>query len=210
MSADTAIVVDAADFFDRYWAYDVVNERIQFIESVANICREAGFKHNQALYAAIDFTATFRGGKPCVRCSTTEHKMSRRYHLLDYGSDGLCLGCRKVEKEAAEIAQKEEFARYSSEAKARRLSEAANDEPIEYDTTTMRYRDYLQTDEWQVRRAAALRNADNRCQVCNSGGRLNVHHRTYERRGIELESDLTVLCADCHELFHQHGKLVAA
>jgi hypothetical protein len=64
------------------------------------------------------------------------------------------------------------------------------------------YAEYLQTRHWQEVREAALKAADYRCQVCYSPDRLNVHHRTYERRGRELPSDVTVLCADCHGRFH--------
>ena len=34
---------------------------------------------------------------------------------------------------------------------------------------------------------------------------LEVHHRTYERLGEELASDLTVLCNRCHHVHHQHS-----
>jgi hypothetical protein len=70
----------------------------------------------------------------------------------------------------------------------------------------MPYKQYLLTPEWQARRTAALERALYRCQVCNHGNcELHVHHRTYERRGAELPSDLIVLCARHHALFH--GKL---
>lgn len=73
---------------------------------------------------------------------------------------------------------------------------------------TMPYAEYLQTPEWQERRKVRLRAARYRCQVCNHGNRvLNVHHRTYERRGEEYARDLIVLCQDCHYLFHQNGSL---
>jgi hypothetical protein len=65
------------------------------------------------------------------------------------------------------------------------------------------YAEYLKTPHWQRLRERALVSAGYRCQVCNSGqGPLNVHHRTYERRGRELPSDLIVLCEKCHSLFH--------
>jgi hypothetical protein len=67
---------------------------------------------------------------------------------------------------------------------------------------TMPYADYLRTNEWSRRRQMALTAADARCQLCNSTDRLHVHHRTYERRGCELPSDLTVLCQSCHAKFH--------
>jgi hypothetical protein len=72
----------------------------------------------------------------------------------------------------------------------------------------MPYKDYLKSSEWQERRIRHLKSAGFRCQVCNNGGiRLDVHHRTYERRGEEFFKDLIVLCENCHELFHREGKL---
>jgi 5-methylcytosine-specific restriction endonuclease McrA len=66
----------------------------------------------------------------------------------------------------------------------------------------MPYDAYLRTPEWTQRRAEALRKAKKRCQVCNGTNRLEVHHRTYERRGAELPEDLIVLCKGCHGKFH--------
>jgi len=67
---------------------------------------------------------------------------------------------------------------------------------------TMPYGEYLQTDEWQETRRKALKRAQFKCQLCNSGGQLNVHHRTYERRGEEDYTDLIVLCKNCHSKHH--------
>jgi 5-methylcytosine-specific restriction endonuclease McrA len=61
---------------------------------------------------------------------------------------------------------------------------------------------YLRSEHWLRTRHAALKRADHRCQVCNGDQALDVHHRTYERLGAELPGDLTVLCRDCHALFH--------
>jgi len=73
---------------------------------------------------------------------------------------------------------------------------------------TMPYYEYLQTPEWKQRRQRHLRSANYRCQVCNANGvSLNVHHRTYERRGEEHYKDLIALCQGCHELFHREGRL---
>jgi 5-methylcytosine-specific restriction endonuclease McrA len=74
---------------------------------------------------------------------------------------------------------------------------------------TMPYRDYLKTPEWHERRKEHLVKAFCRCQVCNASQiRLEVHHRTYERRGYERYEDLIVLCDKCHKLFHEQGKLL--
>lgn len=75
------------------------------------------------------------------------------------------------------------------------------------DLRTMPYDEYLQTMHWRHIRRLKLDEAGHRCEVCNAQDRLQVHHRTYERRGEEQLSDLTVLCADCHGLFHEHRKL---
>jgi HNH endonuclease len=74
---------------------------------------------------------------------------------------------------------------------------------------SMPYSEYLQTEHWKTLRAGMLRRAQYKCQVCYRSGALQVHHRTYERRGDEDWSDLIVLCGDCHSTFHQQGKLAA-
>jgi 5-methylcytosine-specific restriction endonuclease McrA len=66
----------------------------------------------------------------------------------------------------------------------------------------MPYSEYLKTDHWQRIRKKALKTAQGKCQVCNSGNqKLDVHHRTYERRGQEYRRDVIVLCRSCHENF---------
>jgi hypothetical protein len=89
------------------------------------------------------------------------------------------------------------------------VSMAYNSAPIDALSTLLRkqfiglpYVEYLRTPHWQEVREAALKTADYRCQVCYSPEKVQVHHRTYDRRGRELPSDVTVLCADCHGRFH--------
>jgi len=71
-----------------------------------------------------------------------------------------------------------------------------------------RYLAYLRSATWRRKRAAALKRAGFRCQVCNGSKRLDVHHRTYARFGRERASDLIVLCRTCHDIFHKHRRLV--
>jgi 5-methylcytosine-specific restriction endonuclease McrA len=66
------------------------------------------------------------------------------------------------------------------------------------------YHLYLMSDAWRARREYMIRRAEHKCQVCNRGGKLQLHHRTYARLGHEREADLVVLCAPCHDLFHAH------
>lgn len=68
---------------------------------------------------------------------------------------------------------------------------------------SMPYDEYLRTPEWAVMREQALERDGRRCRACNSETKLNVHHRTYARRGCEDLNDLTTLCQRCHEHFHK-------
>jgi hypothetical protein len=70
----------------------------------------------------------------------------------------------------------------------------------------MPYQQYLRTPEWRQTKAAALLRAGNACSldVTHTEG-LEVHHRTYERRGAELMTDLAVLCHSCHQLYHREN-----
>lgn len=69
------------------------------------------------------------------------------------------------------------------------------------------YRSYMTSPEWQGVRETALERADGRCQICNRSSRLQAHHRTYKRLGEERPADVTILCAECHSLFHSGGRM---
>ena len=65
------------------------------------------------------------------------------------------------------------------------------------------YQQYLQTRHWKMLRSKALKKAKGKCQLCNASGKqLDVHHKTYDRKGKEKLTDLIVLCHDCHSKFH--------
>jgi hypothetical protein len=73
------------------------------------------------------------------------------------------------------------------------------------------YQEYLASDQWKDKRAAARRRAGYACQICNSRmPPLDAHHRTYERIGNERDGDLIVLCRPCHRIFHDNGRLAAS
>lgn len=66
---------------------------------------------------------------------------------------------------------------------------------------TLDYHGYIQSPEWKEKAEAAKKRAGYRCQICNRRGKLEAHHRTYERLGQELPEDITVLCDRCHGLY---------
>lgn len=72
---------------------------------------------------------------------------------------------------------------------------------------SMNYHDFLLTPFWDGVRNYKLKKANYCCELCGEKGILNVHHKTYENHGKEFDmdiadSDLIVLCKDCHEKFH--------
>jgi hypothetical protein len=62
--------------------------------------------------------------------------------------------------------------------------------------------EYLNSAEFTHKRKACFRRFASRCALCGSRDNLEVHHRTYENFGDEKPEDLTLLCHDCHALFH--------
>lgn len=78
--------------------------------------------------------------------------------------------------------------------------EATGEQPI--NLQHMPYNEYLKTEHWKKIRKRALKKAKYACRLCNSKENLNVHHRTYKRKGAEIPSDIIVLCESCHGKFH--------
>jgi 5-methylcytosine-specific restriction endonuclease McrA len=64
------------------------------------------------------------------------------------------------------------------------------------------YQTYISSPEWREKATEAKRRAGYSCVLCACTGSLEVHHRTYERLGNELPSDLVVLCWRCHRRHH--------
>jgi hypothetical protein len=74
----------------------------------------------------------------------------------------------------------------------------------------MPYAEFLKSPEWAEVRSAALELAGHRCQVCSGKEQLQVHHRNYANLPVESLADLTVLCDECHGVFHANRRLKAA
>lgn len=62
------------------------------------------------------------------------------------------------------------------------------------------YKRYIRSPEWRARRQHILARAALRCERCNRFGvALEVHHLRYDNLGDEPETDLQVLCLNCHK-----------
>ncbi|HBV95804.1 MAG: hypothetical protein JL50_10950 [Peptococcaceae bacterium BICA1-7] len=109
-----------------------------------------------------------------------------------------CDNCKAISREEKRKNQEELSRVFSSE----RASEEEKWHQEIKRLKSLPYKQYLQTEHWQKIRRNALKRANNRCQLCNSGGLLNVHHRHYETKGEEKYTDVIVLCQGCHGKFH--------
>lgn len=76
-------------------------------------------------------------------------------------------------------------------------------------TVPLTYADYLKSDDWK-RIANRLKENRPYCSVCRSTERLEVHHLTYKRLGMELDVDLVVLCHECHRKVHRNQLAILA
>jgi hypothetical protein len=66
-----------------------------------------------------------------------------------------------------------------------------------------RYEYYIRSQVWTDFRKRIARERKWTCEECHATKtKLNVHHLTYERLGHELDSDVKLLCIDCHRMKH--------
>lgn len=72
-------------------------------------------------------------------------------------------------------------------------------------TKNLNYEEYSKTEHWQHMREIAREHYGDCCCLCGSTVSLDVHHRTYDRRGRERLSDVILLCRDCHATYHKRA-----
>jgi 5-methylcytosine-specific restriction endonuclease McrA len=60
------------------------------------------------------------------------------------------------------------------------------------------YLQHIRSARWRNMRKDMARLRNHRCERCGNGPPLHLHHKTYDRLGRELISDLEVLCCQCH------------
>ena len=89
-----------------------------------------------------------------------------------------------------------------------KLTSAANNifdgDVRDFICNNLSYKQFLTTPYWKAVAQKKKQQANYCCELCNSQGFLNVHHRTYENHGLEMYhlKDLIVLCNNCHKKFH--------
>ena len=80
-----------------------------------------------------------------------------------------------------------------------------NRRKINKENNIKKYRDYINSKERKEKRIKFFRKFRNKCQCCKQeflDKNLNLHHHTYDRLWKELDSDLVVVCIQCHHDIH--------
>jgi hypothetical protein len=62
------------------------------------------------------------------------------------------------------------------------------------------YYKYIRSPKWKRLSREAKERSGWKCALCNSGERLETHHKTYANLGHERPEDLIVLCHRHHEM----------
>jgi len=171
-----------------YWHAPLVNTKT-IAKVVLNLAGGSGL--HQIVGPSRDHLKCGACGAPIEVSSRSElQRLQQMARRKSYRHTPIILKCQQCkDKERSELNTNLQQWRQAQEAQLEQLR-------------TMPYQDYLQTEHWQQRRAKHLKSAGYRCQVCNAKAPLDVHHRTYDRRGEERYTDLIALCRDCHALYH--------
>jgi hypothetical protein len=69
------------------------------------------------------------------------------------------------------------------------------------------YQQYLDSESWDTRKYLYELDHPKRCSFCASKEKVDLHHRSYENLGNELDEDLVWLCRDHHREYHETGQM---
>ncbi len=70
-------------------------------------------------------------------------------------------------------------------------------------TKKEKYHQYLNSDEWKIKRLEVINKKWCNCEKCWSDKDIQIHHWTYRRLYKEEIKDLFVLCNNCHYELHK-------
>lgn len=88
--------------------------------------------------------------------------------------------------------------------------EALSPEGVNYETIQKHncklYREYLQSPLWRIISSKVKWNAHYRCERCGSNLNLEIHHTSYDFKGVEFLAFQTLecLCSKCHKKEHEN------
>lgn len=111
-----------------------------------------------------------------------------------------------AERRAAKAARKAARKAWKIERAERAEIERRKAKQRQRELRCMPYQEYLQTNHWRRVKQAALERSGFECSICGCDHSLQVHHKTYKRKGREKLKDLQVLCGGCHQNMHEGEK----
>jgi hypothetical protein len=167
------------------------------------------------------FLISNRGLKELVRIHriATEHFIDQRHRLIWSGIIDLVMSGRI----ANPVTLKGWFQQNDYSLDAQYLFQLASQAITEYDRSTLIqewlavrpainadwwawYNDYLQSDDWKLKRRKVYDRCRGLCEGCRDRPVTQVHHLTYAHVGDELLYELVGLCDDCHEKAHERER----
>jgi hypothetical protein len=144
----------------------------------------------------------FKDGGIFIHKPPSGNRWSRDFYTILHFGGYVCLGCHKdLKLKFKPIEAKQREGERERDRLRKEDSDRADGRLMEL--KAMPYPEYLQTEHWKSLRKSRLKQSRYKCEICNSHSEtLDVHHKTYERRGSEYNGDLMVLCRTCHSKFH--------
>jgi len=82
------------------------------------------------------------------------------------------------------------------------IDEIKKDNPFTGQEDVFKYKVYLQSVEWREKAKIIMERDNNKCVLCDTQEKLQVHHKTYDRLYKEEPEDLITLCNSCHKKIH--------
>lgn len=67
----------------------------------------------------------------------------------------------------------------------------------------LKYRVYIKSTWWSLRKLAYYRNNGKQCAICSSTKYIDLHHMIYINYGYEKDEHLVALCRTHHAAFHE-------
>lgn len=139
---------------------------------------------------------TISDGRPayyrqCIRCGYAGNAISTKVATAELQSHAIPAFNQELEHQWHARKSAEYLAAYQ------RIEPSLR---VEYDA-------YLASDAWAARRSIVLARAREICECCEYYPAKEIHHKTYERIGQELDADLIAVCRFCHDLLHGRAAL---
>lgn len=86
--------------------------------------------------------------------------------------------------------------------KSKNKAEQVELDKIEWNKKYLKYKSYLYSDEWKLKREELFKLRGKKCERCKSENRIEVHHISYSMLYREPLEHLEILCNICHAKHH--------